>query len=92
SNFQGDSFQMISDFYRQLRYIEVQAPTAEGGMDVLIPEAPEALGPLADTTFIPFVCGEMESLLSELGDRQVRYESSQSNGLGLILRFVPQAG
>ena len=89
--FEGDAAGMIGEFYRRFRYMEVGVADLGDAIDVQVAEAPEALGPLADTSLVPFLSGELESLLSKLTERPVTYDSMRSNSSGLLLRFAPQA-
>jgi predicted hydrocarbon binding protein len=89
--FPGGPAEAISGFYSQLRYIGVAIAEDGDTVDVQVAEAPESLGPMADTTLAPFLCGELESLLSGLGGRRVRFVSSEPGKGGPILRFSARA-
>ena len=88
--FPGGAAEAISGFYGQLRYIDVTLAEAGDSVEVQVSEAPESLGPMADTTLVPFLCGELESLLSELGSRRVRFVSSEAGDGGPLLRFTAE--
>lgn len=87
--FQGSPPAAIEAFYAQMRYMKVQVQDDGAAVTVRLAEAPEAVGPLAGAALVPFVSGELESLLSELMGKPVRYQSAVSEPGGLVLRFAP---
>ena len=90
ARFGDDATAAIGAFYEQLRYMRVEVSSDDTEVVVRAQDAPEAIGPLAQATLVPFLCGELQSLLSDLGGRKVSFESSAQEADGLLLRFVPQ--
>lgn len=90
--FSGNDAAVISEFYSYLRHMKLEVVDAAGAINVRIEEAPEALGPLANTTLVPFLCGELESLLSALMETPVRYQSNEHGADGLLVRFTSANG
>ena len=86
--FRGNHAAVISEFYSYLRYMKIEVVDAVGAINVRVEEAPETLGPLANTTLVPFLCGELESLLSALTETPVRYQSNEHGADGLLVRFT----
>jgi hypothetical protein len=88
--FQGDAASAVSAFYRDLLYTNARVVEQPGlGIAVEVEEAPETMGPLSDATLMPFLCGELQGLLSTLMQRPLRFQSWQREGERLVLRFAP---
>lgn len=90
SRFQGNAHDAIEAFYAHMRYMKADVQGEGGAVTVRLSEAPEAVGPLAGAALMPFVSGELESLISDLTGKPVRYQSAESVPGGLVLRFGPQ--
>ncbi len=88
--FHGDAASAVSAFYRDLLYTRTRIVEQPGlGVVVEVEEAPETMGPLSDATLMPFLCGELQGLLSTLMQRPLRFQSGQRQGEHLVLRFAP---
>lgn len=85
----GDPASRIAGFYRRLRHMDIQIEDRGASVEVKVTEAPETLGPLARETMVPFLCGEMESLLSTLMKRPLHFQSEGRQDGTLLLRFAP---
>ncbi len=90
SNFEGDMPSKIRELYLRLRYVDAVVEARAAAVMVKVLEAPEALTPLPGTVLTSFLCGELQGLISELGDRPMRFESKEVGQEGLLLRFAPQ--
>ena len=88
--FPGEPLHAIGQLYRELRHMDVQLSDQGGEIEVQVEEAPEASGPLANASLVPFLVGELEGLLSELTDRAIAFQSSRVESGKLFLRFAPQ--
>lgn len=84
--------QAVAAYYRHLRYADVVVVQRDAGFEVLLSEAPEAMGPLANAAVVPFVVGELQALLTGLLGQRLRHASVRSTGGTLVLAFVPEAG
>ncbi|MBI4203377.1 MAG: hypothetical protein HY532_09730, partial [Chloroflexi bacterium] len=87
--FSGTPADMIARFYNQLRHMNVEVNEAGGGVEVTVTEAPEVTGPLAQATLVPFICGELQSVLSILLEHPLRFQWDRQNGSKLVLGFSP---
>ena len=87
--FQGDTAKAISAFYHLLRYTDVSIKEQDQAVEVQVEEAPEILGPLAQATPIPFLCGGLQAILSAQFRRPLRFQSAHRDGNSLRLRFGP---
>jgi hypothetical protein len=86
----GDPSAEIARIYRDLRYMDVSVSEVDGETVVTASGAPETLGPMSGAALVPFMCGELESLLSALGGKPVRYAGTSRDGESLGLTFVPE--
>ncbi len=86
---QGAPTDRVAEFYHRLRHMDVQIRERGADVEVEIAEAPETLGPLAKETLVPFLSGEMESLLSAILKRPLRFQAETREGGKLLLRFAP---
>ncbi|MDA0799088.1 MAG: 4-vinyl reductase [Chloroflexi bacterium] len=65
--FGDDPSVALPSFYKSLRYANVVlAPSDDGGFEIKISEAPEHFGSLERSSLVPFLSGEIESLVSGL--------------------------
>lgn len=87
--FQGDAAAILAQFYRQLRYMAIAVADRGDRVEVELTELPEAVGPLAAATFLPYLSGELQALLSSLMGKPLKYQSSEQQGQKLLLRFAP---
>lgn len=86
----SDARSAVSAFYEGLRYAQAEIVDMPGqSVEVRVQEAPEILGPLAQATLIPFLCGELQGVLSGMLGRPLRFQSSERDGGRLVLRFAP---
>jgi hypothetical protein len=86
----SDPAGQISRLYSELRYMSVDVREANGGITVTATGAPETLGPMRDAALVPFICGELESLLSALTGRKSAFAGVERQGENLLLRFAPE--
>ena len=86
----GPPWSKIEEFYRLIRHMSVSVSDLGQGLEVSVSEAPEAHGALEDNPLTAFIYGELESLLSDLTDRELRHEGTNHEPDGLRIRFAPQ--
>ena len=90
--FGDDPVQALPAFYKTLRYANLGVELeATGEYRVTVGEAPEHLGSLEGSKLVPFLTGELESLVSDLGGKPVTSSGRVDlEGTNLVFRFVPQ--
>ncbi|NQW17811.1 MAG: hypothetical protein HQ478_10040 [Chloroflexi bacterium] len=88
--YEGTPEQVIESLYSDLRYMTVDVIPEGDGFTVVIGEAPEIASPLNQAAFVPFIAGELDSLLEGLSGNAVRFASSERDGESLRLVFVPE--
>jgi hypothetical protein len=76
--------------YSDLGYMRLELGRQDHETVLRAQDVPESLGPLSNTAIVPFFCGELESLLNDLTDAGVRFQSVTRDGDALLLRFTPQ--
>jgi hypothetical protein len=86
----GDPAGQISRLYSELRYMSVDVSRTDGAFTVTASGAPETLGPMRDAALVPFICGELESLLSALTGEKTAISGVKRQGEDLLLRFAPE--
>ncbi len=88
--FGNDPSVALPSFYKSLRYANVVLGSSDdGGFEIKISEAPEHFGSLERSSLVPFLSGEVESLVSGLTGRPMNCESSDVNQQDIVLRMVP---
>jgi len=92
SRFGGITNESVSAIYRELRYLDLTIDlSSKPDITISTSGAPEATGALADTAFVPFLAGELQSLLNMAGHKVnfSRIEKhSETQNVDLI--FVPE--
>ena len=89
AGFEGGPRSVIEQFYRQVRHMSVNIVEVGEAFEIRVAEAPEAHGAMGSNPVSAFICGELESLLSDLTQRAVSYVSTSSDSDGLMIRFAP---
>jgi hypothetical protein len=90
ARFPGGGIKSVREFYRSLRYADPIVTMDGTAIEVELADSPEMVGPLAGSSLVPFVSGELETLLSGVTGTKLHLESSRpSDGGGLVLRFAP---
>jgi hypothetical protein len=88
--FGGEPALALPDFYKSLRYANVQlTPNDLGGYEIKIGEAPEHFGSLVRSSLVPFLSGEIEALVSGLTGTAMRCETSDVDHEDLVLQVAP---
>ncbi len=88
--FGGDPSIALPRFYKSLCYANVSLdPSSGGNFGVTISEAPEHFGALEQSSLVPFLSGEIESLISGLVGYPMNCENADVNQQDLVLRMVP---
>jgi predicted hydrocarbon binding protein len=83
------TLEAVRQLYRQLRYTDLNIVVDGDSIEVQVLEAPEALGPLAQVAFLPFLQGELQALLQAVTGKALRLKESGQGQNGLRLRFAP---
>lgn len=85
----GVSHDSIAAIYAELRYLELSFEVSPSSTMVTAIGAPETMGALVKGAFVPFLAGELESLL-KTGGFDVSYSTAERENGELKLVFVPQ--
>ena len=88
--FGADPGPAIEAFYARLRYASVTVDADGENVRVGLSEAPDHLGPLATSSTVPFLVGEIEGLMSALSRRELRVRGVEADGDRLVLTLAPQ--
>lgn len=89
---EGVTDQTICTLYQQLRYTDLSIDSSsQNGVSVTTNNAPESAGFLSDSAFVPFLAGELQTLLTMAGHR-VRYSTSENKSDNEVMNliFVPE--
>lgn len=85
----GDSAKQVQSLFASMRYMDLKIERHDDDWLVTADGVPESLGALSNAAVVPIFCGELESLLNELGDESIRFESVERVGNSLLVRFIP---
>ena len=85
----GVTHETISSIYREMKYVDLEIDSSSTEIVVTAIGVPETTGPLSDAAFVPFLAGELQSLI-RITDGRITYKSAEKQAERLVVVFVPE--
>jgi predicted hydrocarbon binding protein len=86
---EGVTHKTISSIYHKMKYVDLVIDSGATEIVVTASGVPETTGPLSDAAFVPFLAGELQSLIS-VTNGPVKYKSAEKQAERLVVVFVPE--